>query len=501
MLTTVDRTLWTDLERLIDSLIPLEDDYEAFDLKAAIPHLQAVQALGWAGIIEDLTRNVTRVYEREEILVAVLLTYCSPRWFRFNGEIIRGWLVTIIMGDSGSGKTQTYQRFAEFVNVGDTLSGLTSSRTGLAYALVEHAQKGWQVKVGRYPANSRKILAVDETQHLPDWDLRAISKAMEEGFLQIDRVQSRGYESQTRLILIANPRKDQIMDHFSFGCESLKRLFPPTVIRRTDFVVFANAGDLKDLSFINQKAGAGRASRITPEMLRALIYWVWNLKPEQVDFRPETEDVCLAEAKTMTEGYGYAADIPLVTLSDFRKKLARIAAAIAAVRVSTGEDFTRLVVLPEHVLMAAEFLRRIYSHDNCSLDDYSEIQRVGSQLLDYEQIEQAFLEKFERERHDAEKGAHFPRAIFTLRVSDAIRREDLAEQVGCSVETVSRMVRLLKRFTLIETTPQGYIKKPKFNKFIRRFVRANPEFFNGAVPEGLSGSKQAKHPEQQGVTK
>jgi len=218
-----------------------------------------------------------------------------------------------------------------------------------------------------------------------------------------------------------------------------------------------------------------------------------------VDFRPEAEDVCLAQAKEMTEGYGYAADIPLVTLSDFRKKLARIAAAIAAVRLSTGEDFTRLIVLPEHVLMAAEFLRRIYSHDNCSLDDYSEIQRVGSQLLDYEQIEQAFLEKFENERHDAERGNYFPRAIFTLRVSDAVRREDLAEQVGCSVETVSRMVRLLKRFTLIETTLRGYVKKPKFNKFIRRFVRAHPEFFNGAVPEGLSGSNQAKHLEQQGV--
>jgi len=485
---------------LIDSLTPLEDDYEAFDLRAALPQLKAFQAIGWAGLIDDLTRNVTRVYEREEILLAVLLTYCSPRWFRFNGEIIRGWLVTIIMGDSGSGKTQTYQRFAEFVNVGDTLSGLTGSRTGLAYALVEHAQKGWQVKVGRYPANSRKILAVDETQHLPDWDLRAISKAMEEGFLQIDRVQSRGYESQTRLILIANPKKDQIMDAFSFGCESLQRLFPPTVIRRTDFAVFANAGDLKDLSFINQKIGASKASRLSPEMLRALIFWVWNLRPEQVDFRPEAEDTCLAQAKEMTEVFGYAADIPLVTLSDFRKKLARIAAAIAAVMASASEDFSRLVVLPEHVLMAAEFLRRVYSHDNCALDDYSEIQRVGSQLLDYEEIEKAFLEKHENERHDQESGTNFPRAVFTLRVSDRIRREDLAEQVGCAPETVSRMVRLLKRFNLIETTPQGYVKKPKFNKFLRRFVRAHAEFFEGALPEGVTGSNRQKDLGNQGVT-
>jgi 5S rRNA maturation endonuclease (ribonuclease M5) len=483
---------------LIDSLTTQEDDYESFDLKAAIPSLRAFQALGWARMIEDLTRNVTRVYERDEILLAVLLTYCSPRWFRFNGEMTRGWLVAIVIGDSGSGKTQTYQRFAEFVNVGDTLSGLTGSRTGLAYALVEHAQKGWQVKIGRYPANSRKILAVDEVQHLPDWDLRAISKAMEEGFLQIDRVQSRGYESQTRLILIANPKKDRIMDHFSFGCESLKNLFPPTVIRRTDFAVFANAGDLGDLSFINRKADPSTGALITPGMLRDVIYWAWNLKPDQVYFQPETEETCLAKAKEMSEKYGYAADLPLVTLSDFRKKLARMSAAIAAVTVSASEDFTRLVVRPEHVLTAVDFLSRVYSHENCGLDDYSEIQRIGSQLLDYEDIERAFLEKLNNEKFDSDSRGIFPKTIFTLRVNEMIRREDLAEQVGCTPQTVSSMVRLLKRFNLLRTCPQGYAKEPKFNKFVRRFARAHPDFFKGAVPKGVSTSDSPEVIENQG---
>ncbi len=84
-------------------------------------------------------------------------------------------------------------------------------------------------------------------------------------------------------------------------------------------------------------------------------------------------------------------------------------------------------------------------------------------------------------------------------MSDRIRREDLAEQVGCTPETVSRMVRLLKRFNLIETTPQGYVKKPKFNKFLRRFVRAHPEFFEGALPEGVTGSNRAQILENKGV--
>jgi hypothetical protein len=38
------------------------------------------------------------------------------------------------------------------------------------------------------------------------------------------------------------------------------------------------------------------------------------------------------------------------------------------------------------------------------------------------------------------------------------------------------MVRLLKRFNLLDTTRDGYVKKPKFNKFLRRFVRKHPKF-------------------------
>ncbi len=470
---------------LIETLEPLEDDFESFRVEENLQHLRAFQALSWAEILEDLTENVVRVYEREELLVAVLLTYCSPRWIPFNDEIIRGWLVTVVIGDSGTGKTQTHQRIAEFINVGDCFSGLTGSRTGLAYALVEHKQKGWQVRVGRYPANSRKILTVDEAQHLPDWDLRTISKAMEEGFLQIDRVQSKGYESQTRLIMIANPKKDLVMDSFSFGCESLATILPPTIIRRTDIAVFANAGDLKDLSFINRRRAEGGRRRITPEMLRAVVYWAWNLRPEQIIFTSQAEEYCLLRAGELSETFGYAVDVPLITLSDCRNNLARVAAAFAALLVSADETFTRLVVEPKHARMAAEFLERLYSHENCALDDYSQITRYGSQLLDYDQIEQAFLRKWEQEKHaHGEEKGFFSRLIFILHITRVIRREDLAEQAGCSVDTVKRVVRLLKRFNLLDTGRDGYVKKPKFNKFLRQFAREHAEFFADAAWRG-----------------
>jgi len=332
---------------------------------------------------------------------------------------------------------------------------------------------------------------VDEAQHLPDWDLRTISKAMEEGFLQIDRVQSKGYESQTRLIMIANPKKDLVMDSFSFGCESLATILPPTIIRRTDIAVFANSGDLKDLSFINRRRAEGSPRRITAEMLRAVVYWAWNLRPEQIIFTSQAEEACLEQAQTMSEKYGHAVDVPLITLSDCRNNLARGAAAFAALLVSADESFTRLVIEPKHARMAADFLDRLYSHDNCALDDYSQIARYGSQLLDYEQIEQAFLKKWEQEKHaQGDERGLFSRMIFALHISRVVRREDLAEQTGGSVESVKRVVRLLKRFNLIDTTRDGYVKRPKFNKFLRRFAREHRDFFGHVA----SGGGQVQDP-------
>jgi hypothetical protein len=209
-----------------------------------------------------------------------------------------------------------------------------------------------------------------------------------------------------------------------------------------------------------------------------VVYWAWNLQPEQIVFTSEAEDFCLQRAREMSETYGFAADIPLITLSDCRNNLARVAAAYAVLLVSADESFARLVVEPEHVRMAAEFLSRVYSHDNCSLDDYSEICRASSQLADYDQIEAAFRKKWERAKHAGgdEDTRYFPRIVSILRVTKVVRRDDLAEQTGCSVETVKRAVRLLKRFNLLETTPDGYVKRPKFNKFLRQFVRKCPGF-------------------------
>jgi len=353
---------------LIESLEPQEEDFQAFKLKDSIPLLKAYRKLSIPEVLEDLTEHVTRIYQRQELLLAALLTLASPRWLPFNGEIIRGWLFVVVMGDSGQGKSLVFNSISTYAGVGDIVSALTSSRTGLAYALVEHKQKGWQVKIGRYPANNGKLLTVDEAQHLPEFDLRCLSIAIEKGFMQIDRVQSKGFDCQTRLLLLCNPKNDNIMDSQTFGCETLKGVFPPPIIRRLDFAVFVNTSDLSDnLEFINKRKDPNSKPKISPEMLRAVIYWVWNLRPQDIEFHADAEKRCLSEAGRLGKIFGFATDIPLVSPADFRHALARISAAFAGLDMSASDDFRKMHVLERHVVMAVGMIEKIYTHEIAAL--------------------------------------------------------------------------------------------------------------------------------------
>jgi hypothetical protein len=310
---------------------------------------------------------------------------------------------------------------------------------------------------------------------------------MEEGYIQVDKVKSQGYQSQTRLIMICNPRRDHVMDTFSYGAKALGSVFTPTIIRRIDICCFVSSSDITDLGIINRRGREKVEQRVSPEMMRAVVMWAWQLKPEQIKFDDKATDLCLKKAEELSYVFGHASDIPLVTISDFRNKLARVASAFAVLMLSTNQDFTELHVKTHHVYNAAEFFDKIYRVDAAQLDDYSEITRLSSELVDYDTIRDEFDRRVKNARHNNydEDVRGFQRVIWCLRVSDAIRREALIEQAEASENCVKKTTTLLKRHNLIDSTKDGYIKRPKFNKFLRRYLKERRDFFTNDQAESV----------------
>lgn len=461
---------------LADEIEPLEESFEKFEINDETrEHLKLFQDVETIGeLLKFLSERITRVYQRDDLLLGILLTLCSVRKFRFQGEEIRGWVCMSVIGDSGTAKSQSIMKLSNWTGIGDVFSGLTGSRTGLAYGLREHKQKGWQVKIGRYPANTRKMLIVDEAQEIEPDDLKKIGKAMDEGWMQIDRIASNGYEAQTRLIALANPKNDRILDEEGYGCRSLMGVFSKMMIRRLDLCLFASASDIKDSNVFNRMVDLSDPPNIpmTAEAMRSLIFFAWSRSPRQVQYSRAAERETIRWAEILGEKFGYANDLPIVHRADFRKTLARLAVAMAVLNGNITSDYSGVVVLPDHVDRTARWIDQTYTKDNCSLQAYSAEARSSTEYRQHDvdrfkeqEIERAF--SYGPDQADAEASRRdFLRMLKLFRSQQSVRATELADLLDRDRKWVSRKLSKLNHYQLIRKGPYGYYKTAKFKKWL-----------------------------------
>ncbi len=468
---------------LIDHLEEVEDEHEKFSVAQSIEHLRSIHGEKEPrtgvldtdlaifmprimAVINDVSDNVIKVYRRSDVVFAMLMVFCSVLKIPFNKEFIRGWLNLVVVGDSGTAKSLIYNRIATYIGVGDITSATSSSRTGIVYGLSEHQQKGWQVKAGRLPANSQKILCVDEIQKMERDDLAALQNAIDDGWISIDRISSKGFETMTRFIALCNPKRDDTtLDNYSFGCQVLKGIFPVAFIRRLDLAMFTSQDDIPKFEDINT-LNTSDEPRITSEQLRALVFWAWTRRPGDIVIDSDVTSLILSKASSMSKVYGYCTDIPLIAPSDFRKNLTRMSVACAILDTSTDLTFEKVIVRPEHVEFICMWLDSVYQHDNCGLDQYSDISKMGHVLEDAD---------YEHFKDDAKALMAQDHGTLTMRFlvafirnTDCITREDISEQLGCSSESIRPRISLLKKYGLIKSGKSGYKNTSKFNKILRK---------------------------------
>jgi hypothetical protein len=156
-------------------------------------------------------------------------------------------------------------------------------------------------------------------------------------------------------------------------------------------------------------------------------------------------------------------------------KIARLSVAYAALRCSTDETFEKVIVTEGCVHTVVEFLDRIYSNPNCSLDKYAEVQKQLNLLTDeeYNAIKADVIQQMVNEK---EKERQTTRELLSaFMIHSRIKGVDLAEQIDVSRDYLSEKIRFFRKYNLIDSDNRGYFKKPKFVKFLRRILD-DPEF-------------------------
>jgi len=300
------------------------------------------------------------IVNRRNVALCDLLTYFTPLWLRFNGDTQRGWGNATVVGDTTTGKSETFRKMQRLLKGGTYLTAETASQVGLTGAAVQtEGRQDWVVSWGFLVLEDRRLLCVDGSQKLSAANWAALAEAERLGFVSIAKAAKAQAPARTRQIKIANPVDLELgkystkeMRSFLHAAQALSTVFDKTSIARMDLAVFARAEDVQPEEVNTQRSGTADPDL---ELLREALKWAWS--GVEVKFSEDAIPELLDRSTGLYERF-HAEDVPLVSI-DQKWKLARLSAALAALTLST-DDFSILNVTKEHVDYVVDFMEREY---------------------------------------------------------------------------------------------------------------------------------------------
>lgn len=405
----------------------------------------------------DLEANVTKIYQRRDLMTMVDLVAHSLLQFPFQGNLIRkGWVECLVLGDTRCGKTETATKMMEHYRCGEIVTGENASYAGLVGGL-QQTQKVWSITWGKYPLNDRRMIAIDEVSGLDQMSISRMSGIRSSGVAEITKIQTERTLARVRSLWLTNPRGRKPIAAFNSGIDAIQDLIGhPEDIARFDAALTVATGEVAH-SVINAAERPQVPHVYNTAACNRLVIWCWSRKAEHVVWKPGAERVVLEVATELSRKYVP----PLVEGAEQRIKVARLACAVAA-RVFSTSDGEHLEVGREHVEFVHEFLDEIYTKPSMAFDIHSRARIEEQTLYEPEEVARRF-EKVSDGARQLIAGAPF----FGV--------ADLQDYLGVSRDASIEFASFLVRHRCTKRGKFGYYKLPAFIQFLRGYRRARTE--------------------------
>jgi hypothetical protein len=413
----------------------------------------------------DLERNVTYIWERRSVAVAVDLIYHTVLNFYFQDQFVkRGWGELLIIGDSGQAKTTIVERIMHHYRLGELHSGESSRRTGLVYSL-QQSNRRWFLVWGALPLNDGGLVTLDELSGIDEQDLSVMSDVRSSGLAKATGVITAETTARTRIIYISNPRNGRPLNTETYGVQAVLKLFGKTEdVRRLDLALAVASGDV-DPNLVNVSiSDMPEVPHVyTSDLCNLRVMWAWSRRPDNVKFMPEATEAILKHATEM--GMRYSSKIPIVEAADQRIKIARLAVSCAACMFST-EDGENVVVKKEHVDYVVDFLHNVFSSKSLGYDKLSEQDKVNSDASDgnIASLRQQFL------LIPLSDFNQMARILFQL---PYFSRNTLEDYTGLQRDDLRILLKFLTTEHLVEKVKGDYRRYPLGTKFLEDLI-SNP---------------------------
>ena len=310
----------------------------------------------------DLAANVTKIYGRQPIHLAHELLVHSTLWMMVDDLKKRGWLDILVIGDTRTGKTETFRRLLEHHRLGAWQNcGENISRAGLTMG-GERIDGAYKVKPGLFPRNHKKMLILDEVHEVVKAQIfQFLQGARDDGRVFASKIfGSRMMPAAVRFGALANWPYDR--ERFRFMCEHLLAIYgAPERLSRMDFGIVVHDNPTESGLLEVEQCW-------TSDLVRALILRGWAMDETMIHLEPKA--VTYAKQKCEEWAGCYAPSLPLFTPEEKHLTLLRMGGAVSNMMFChpPGEPYHG-IVKPGHVAWASEFLQKTWAWSE--YEDYS----------------------------------------------------------------------------------------------------------------------------------
>lgn len=371
---------------------------------------------------------------RPDLFGALILTYLSVTEIKWRGGNLKGWLDTIVIGDTRTGKSQMAQRLTKQLGMGSYINGENARATGVIGG-VQQMGGSWIITWGAIPMNDKGLLIVDEASGLSIDDIKDLSATRSSGAVTINKIAKGEARARTRLVWLSNPRSGRNIEEFYWRGFGAFTEFIPVVEdqARYDLVLTAAREDVPELS---EYKDDGNHPKV--DYWRTLIQFAWNISTEAIEYSDETASYIAHQSRELGRKYGGG---PLVVEVAVHEKIIRLSCAVA-ILCGGLNDSKHLVITNKFVDYAIEFLEMTYQKPSL---DYANF------IADYKKTHRA---KVENTQYVKGLMTANP-ALKVLLSSNIFRGNQVREVLGISNDESSSIISNLLQKGLLKITGSG----------------------------------------------
>lgn len=403
--------------------------------------------------------NVTKIYDRFDLHLAVDLVFRSVLSFEFDKEFMhKGWIDAMIIGDTRCGKGFVAERLAKHYGLGEVISGENCTLSGLVGGL-QQIYNHWVVTWGKIPLNDCGLVIIDEASEIKQNEWSRLSRIRSEGVAEITKIQTQITNARTRLLFLCNPPSKKVSD-YSYGIQALQEVVKaPEDIARFDYalVVAHNEVSMKD---INKHRGLVSPLHST-SVEQELVLWVWSRKRKDIIFSPEAVSLVYQLSIKLSKIYTFS--IPLIQGENIRVKLSKIAVGFAGKLYSNKQRGKYLYVDKVHVECAFYFLQMIYKKRASGYFAVSKLQKERD--MEFNERDFSVVEKYL-----SAFSKHKKEICRCLLMNNNITSADLAEHVNLDIVIAREVISKLLNNNCIYKQSNYYVKTPSFTDWLKNIV-------------------------------